>query len=416
MDKEISKKQQMRTRAVAIAKIAVPVVLGLGALLWFVNSVSTKTVRESDIKFSTTGRGDIDVTVNASGRVAPAFEEVINSPIASRIVAVRHRPGDVVEAGTPLLVLDLDAARVATDKQADQLRMKRLELRQQESNDNTALSKLQMEIKVGDMKVRRLEAELRNERYLDSIGSGTTDKVREAEFALQSERLQQEQLRQQYANERDVRRAAADVKRLEIEISEKEAAMAARTLDDAEIRAPRRATVTSIFSKIGSVVNQGQELAVLADLGHYKIDAEAADAYGSKIVPGYRATVRIGATSLEGMVGNVAPVSANGLVSFTVTLDNDSCEQLRPGLRPDVYVSQGLKSEMLRITNGSYYSRPGNYSLFVRTDEGTLERRDVQLGAANMDYVEVVSGLREGEQVVISDMSDFNKQNIISIK
>ncbi len=354
MDKEISKKQQMRTRAVAIAKIAVPVVLGLGALLWFVNSVSTKTVRESDIKFSTTGRGDIDVTVNASGRVAPAFEEVINSPIASRIVAVRHRPGDVVEAGTPLLVLDLDAARVATDKQA--------------------------------------------------------------EFALQSERLQQEQLRQQYANERDVRRAAADVKRLEIEISEKEAAMAARTLGDAEIRAPRRATVTSIFSKIGSVVNQGQELAVLADLGHYKIDAEAADAYGSKIVPGYRATVRIGATSLEGMVGNVAPVSANGLVSFTVTLDNDSCEQLRPGLRPDVYVSQGLKSEVLRIANGSYYSRPGNYSLFVRTDEGTLERRDVQLGAAYMDYVEVVSGLREGEQVVISDMSDFNKQNIISIK
>lgn len=110
----------MRTRAVAIAKIAVPVVLGLGALLWFVNSVSTKTVRESDIKFSTTGRGDIDVTVNASGRVAPAFEEVINSPIASRIVAVRHRPGDVVEAGTPLLVLDLDAARVATDKQGYQ--------------------------------------------------------------------------------------------------------------------------------------------------------------------------------------------------------------------------------------------------------------------------------------------------------
>ena len=79
-------------------------------------------------------------------------------------------------------------------------------------------------------------------------------------------------------------------------------------------------------------------------------------------------------------------------------------------------MSQGLKSEVLRIANGSYYSRPGNYSLFVRTDEGTLERRDVQLGAANMDYVEVVSGLREGEQVVISDMSDFNKQNIISIK
>lgn len=416
MDKEIPKKRLRRERALAIAKVAVPALLGGAALIWLVDTLSTRTVQESDVRFSTIDRGDIDVTVNASGRVAPAFEEVINSPISSHILEVHHRPGDVVEAGTPLLVLDLDAARVAHDKQADQLRMKRLELRQQESNDNTALSKLLMEIKVGDMKVRRLEAELRNEQYLDSIGSGTTDKVREADFALRSERLQQEQRRQQYENEREVRRAAADVKRLEIEISEKEASMAARTLGDAEIRAPRRATVTSIESKIGSNVTQGQELAVLADLGHYKINAEAAESYGSKIVPGYKAAVRFGATTLEGTVGHVAPVSANGLVTFTVTLANDSSEQLRPGLRPDVYVSQGLKSGVLRIANGSFYTKPGSYSLFVRTDGETLQRRDIQLGVANMDYIEVISGLSEGEQVVISDMADFNKQNSVRIK
>ena len=49
----------------------------------------------------------IEVSVSASGKVVPAFEEIINSPINSRIVEVYRKGGDSVEIGTPILKLDL---------------------------------------------------------------------------------------------------------------------------------------------------------------------------------------------------------------------------------------------------------------------------------------------------------------------
>jgi len=417
MDKEISKSEQWRESIRRIAKVAVPTIVVVGALLWFLLAAGSRSVNASSLIFSEAEIGDIDATVSASGRIVPAFEEIINSPVTSRILEVRHRAGDIVEAGTPLLVLDLHAARVAAEKQADQLHMKRLELKQQLANDNTALRALEMQLKVGDMKVHRLEAELNNERYLDSIGSGTTDKVREAEFALCSARLEQEQLRQQLVNEREVRTAAADVRRLEIEIMAKEADLAGRTLGEAEIRAPRRATVTSISDKIGARVSQGQEVAKIADLGHYKVEAEAADSYGSRIVTGNRAIVRFGTNSLEGTVSGVAPTAADGLVAFTVTLDNDSAVGLRSGLRPDVYVNQGVKSDVLRVANGRFYTKPGKYMLYVRSADGkSLTRREVQLGVANMDYVEVISGLSLGETIVVNDMNEYIKHQSLALE
>ncbi len=414
MDKQIPKEQQRRESIRRVLRIAVPGALAAGAVGWLLSTLGASSVSEKTLQFSTADTGDIDVTVSATGRVVPAFEEIITSPITSRIVEVRHRAGDVVEAGTPLLLLDLHAARTEAQKQADMLRMKNLELQQQIAGDNTALGQLEMNIRVGDMKVRRLEAELRNEIYLDSIGSGTTDKVREAQFALRSAELELEQLRRQLEDERTSRRAAVDVKRLEIEIMAKEADMAGRTLGDAEIRAPRRATVTSITDKKGQQVSQGQEVAVIADLGHYRIDAEAAESYARTIKPGNTVTVRIGSMNASGTVSAVSPTAVNGTIGFTVTLDNDSIERLRPGLRPDVYVSQELRPAVTRIANGPYYNRPGKYSLFVR-DGDELHPRAVQLGEANMDYVEVISGLEPGESVVITDMGKFNNKQTIKI-
>lgn len=412
----MTKKEIFRERRRKLLRAAIPAAAVAGIAAAVIAMAGSESVSERAVVFSTVDSGPIDATVSASGCVAPAFEEIINSPISSRVMEVRCRPGDEVEEGTPLLLLDLHAARIESEKHADMLRMKRLELEQQKAGDNTALGELEMKIKVGAMKVRALEAEHANERYLDSIGSGTTDRVREAEFALRSAELELEQMRRRLADERASRTAAASVKQLEIEIMAKEAAMAQRTLVDAEVRAPRRATVTKIIDKIGSQVSQGQELAVIADLDRYKVEAEAADGYREAIRPGSPAYVRAGAARLAGTVAEVAPTSASGMIKFVVALDDDSLGRLRPGLRTDVYVSNGLVDHALRISNGSYYTAPGVYAMFVRTSDGTLEQRQVTLGVASMDYVEVKRGLEAGEEVVVSDMTKFADKKTIKIK
>ena len=74
-----------------------------------------------------------------------------------------------------------------------------------------------------------------------------------------------------------------------------------------------------------------------------------------------------------------------------------------------------FRDSVLRIRNGSYYEEPRVYPLFVR--EGSiLRRRNVRLGLGGYDFVEVLSGLKAGEQVVVDDMQDFASHKEIRIK
>jgi len=416
MDREISPQERRRVlrKQIAIYCGAGIMIIGIIMLCF---SLARDSVALADIKLADVDRGDVDATIPASGVVAPAFEEVINSPITSRVVEVYHRAGDVVEAGTPLLRLDLAAAQTDYDSRLDELAMLRLELEQLRANNRTRLSELKKQIEVSRMKLRRMDAELKNERYLDSIGSGTTDRVREVELSRNSQKLELEQLEEQLANETDVKRADEQLKILQIEIKEKDIAQQGRTLGEAEIRAPRRATVTTIADRLGATVSTGQQVATIADLGHYRVDAQVAESYASEIKAGSRVWLKISRQTLEGLVGTVSPTARSGMLDVRVTILNDSASILRPGIKADVKISNGLRTDVVRVPNTNFYTGPASYQLYVRrpgADE--IELRTVQLGAAGYDYVEVISGLTPGEQIVISDTKRFDNAPNIKLK
>ena len=107
------------------------------------------------------------------------------------------RPGDSLEIGTPLLRLDLNATEVEINKQRDSRQKQILAVEQQRLSNETHLNLIEMQIKVKQMNVSRLAAEVENERRLDSIGSGTGDRVREAELAYRTGCIELEQLKKQ---------------------------------------------------------------------------------------------------------------------------------------------------------------------------------------------------------------------------
>ena len=373
-------------------------------------------VKEKDLVFSTVDQGTIEVSVSASGKVVPAFEEIINSPINTRILEVYKKGGDSVDVGTPILKLDLQSAETEYKKQLDEEQMKRYQLEQLEVNNSTYLSDLEMQVKVSEMKLNRMEVELRNERYLDSLGSGTTDRVHQAELNFKTGKLELEQLRQQLANERKVKAADLKVKQLEYEIFRKSLAETKRTLDDAQVRSPRKAILTYINNQIGAQVTEGSQIAVISDLSHFKVEGEIADTYGDRVAAGGKAIVKIGSEKLEGQVSSVTPLSKNGVISFTVQLVDDSNRRLRSGLKTDVYVMNAVKEDVLRIANASYYVGRGDYELFVMDGSNELVKRKVQLGDSNFEYVEVISGLQPGDRVVVSDMSQYKNKNKLKLK
>ena len=415
MNREIPKQMRDKERKKKFIKygaIGVAAVVCIAVLISFMRS----SVNRKDLVFSEVDNGTIEVSVSASGKVVPAFEEIINSPINTRIVEVYRKGGDSVDVGTPILKLDLQSTETEYKKLLDEEQMKRYQLEQLKVNNNTYLSDLSMQVKISAMKLNRMEVELRNERYLDSLGSGTTDKVRQAELNFNTGKLELEQLRQQYANESKVKEADLKVKELEFNIFSKSLAEMKRTLDDAQIRSPRKAILTYINNQVGAQVAEGSQVAIISDLSHFKVEGEIADTYGDRVAAGGRAIVKIGNEKLEGTVSSVTPLSKNGVISFIVQLNEDNNKRLRSGLKTDVYVMNAVKEGVLRLANASYYVGRGEYELFVQDSKDEIVKRKVQLGDSNFEYVEVVSGLKPGDKVVVSDMSSYKNKNKLKLK
>lgn len=414
MDREISKEVQRKEQRKQFIRIGTAVG-GFIVLIVVVISMLQTSLKRKDLNISTVDKGVIEVSVSASGKVIPAFEEIINSPINSRIVEVYKRGGDSVDVGTPILKLDLQSAETEYNKQLDEEQMKSLQLEQQRVTNHNKLSEMEMNLKVSRMELDRKAVELRNERYLDSLGAGTTDKVRQVELDYNVSILKLKEDEQKYKNEQALTEADLKVKDLELNIFRKSLAETRRTLEDAQIRSPRKAILTYVNNEIGSQIGQGAKVAIVSDLSHFKIEGEIADTYGDRIAAGSKAVIKIGSEKLDGTVSDVTPLSKNGVISFTVQLEEDNHKRLRSGLKTDVYVMNAVKDDVLRIANSSYYVGKGEYELFVVNGNQLLKRK-VQLGDSNFEYVEVVSGLQEGDQVIVSDMNAYKDKNKLKIE
>jgi len=289
--------------------------------------------------------------------------------------------------------------------------MKQLEIEQIKVKNQNIVSEMDMNLKISRLELSRKEVELFNERYLDSLGASTPDKVRQAQLGVNVSRLQLSDYEQKYNNQQALSEADLKIKVLELNIFRKSLAEMRRTLEDAQIRSPRKAILTYINNEIGARVEQGSRVAIVSDLSHFKVAGEIADSYGDRIAAGSRAVVKIGREQLNGVVSDVTPLSRNGLISFTVQLDDSGNSRLRSGLKTDVFVMNAIKEDVLMISNGSYYSGQGEYELFV-VQGNELRRRQVRLGESNYEHVEVVDGLMEGEEVVVSDMQRFSNKKL----
>lgn len=414
MDREIPLKERKKAAMRKVWRIGAAVaaiVLTVAAAIHLAGS----KVDMKNVELSTVDMGDLQVSVTASGSVVPEYQEIIVSPISTRIVETYKKAGDTVEENEPLLRLDLQTAETEYKKGLDDEQMRRLQLQKLKINQNTQLTDMKMKICVAQMALNSKKMQLRNERYLDSIGSGTTDRVRQAELDYNTAHLELEQLNKQYENSIKAADAEYRVQELDLQMFRKSLAEIKRTLDDAKIRSPRRAVLTYINNSIGAQIAQGAQVATVSDLSSFKAECSIADGYSDRMAVGGQVQVRTGGKQLPGTISTINPQAKNSMMEFTVNFNNPSSHLLRSGLKVEVYVMTAMKSNVMRIKSGSYYQGPGKYKLFVKEGD-RLVRRSVELGEANYDYVEVISGLKKGEQVVVSDMEQYDGKNNLKIK
>ncbi|WP_207533249.1 efflux RND transporter periplasmic adaptor subunit [Desertivirga arenae] len=414
MDRAITSNQLNRQKLKTYLVTAIIITIIIFAFTQFKNLVKP-SIKRAALRVSVAERGAMEATIAASGVVLPEYEVLITSPVSSKIEKVLHSVGETVLAYEPILQLSKESSLIAFEKLNEEQQVNRNKINQLELSLQKSLNELETQCSIKEVRIKSLETAVAHEQSLLSIGGGTEESLKQAQLNLKVARLELRQLINQMANQKAIMKA--DLKSLgyEINIRDKDIRELQSKIRQTAINSPRKGVITWINDKVGAEVNQGAELVRIADLGSYKVEASISDNYGSEVRPGKDVIVRLGNTNLRGSIINVQPAIENGTIKFSIGLKKKDAKQLRPNLKGDVFVITSFKNNAIRVQNGPAFSGSQEQIVFI-LQGSTASARRVKMGESNSEYVEILSGIKEGERVITSDMQEFMHLNAIQIK
>ena len=150
----------------------------------------------------------------------------------------------------------------------------------------------------------------------------------------------------------------------------------------------------------------GDVIARIADLRTFRVDATASDIHAGTVAAGLPVNVVVNDSTLGGTISEVRPSVDNGVVRFTVALQEPSHRALRPNMRVVVQVVTGRKARTLTVRQGPFVSGGERGEAFVIRGDRAVKAA-VAFGLRGGDDVEIVTGLLDGEEVIVSDMRDY---------
>jgi len=414
MDKVIEEEVTARKKKSAIIIATVIIVVLAGAVLLLRASLKS-TISKANITTAVVEKGSVENTLNATGEVLPEFEEILTSPINASIKKVLMDAGNKVKEGQSILTLDKSATQTEFERLNFQLQSKRNEISKLKLDLSKSFFDIRSNNDIKQLRISNLVDAVENAKRLFKAGGGTREGIEQAELNLKVAQLEKKQLENEIKSKQQT---------MQIEIKEAEIALAIqqndlhelqRKLNLANIIATRGGVVTWINKNIGATVREGESLARIADLGSFKVNGSISDNYMDQLRNGMPVIIRINEQQMKGHVANVYPSVQNSIVTFDVQLDERNNKLLRPNMKVDVFLVTDLHNSVMRVANGPAFKGADVQDIFV-INGGKAEKRRVHIGLTNFDFVEIKDGIKPGDAVITSDMSEFKNSTELTIK
>jgi HlyD family secretion protein len=414
MDKEITLEvtsaKRKKTALVIIISIAV-LVFAVMLLRGYIKS----TINQSEITTAKVEIGNIENTINATGEVLPEFEEIITSPINAYIKSALMDAGNKIKAGQSILTLDKSATQTDFEKQKFQLETKHTEISKLKLDLNKSFYDIQSNNDIKQLHISNLADAVENAKRLYKAGGGTRENIEQAELNLKVAQLEKKQLENEIKSKQQTMQLEIREAEIAADIQQNDLKELQRKLDLANVVATRAGVITYVNKNIGANIHEGETLARIADLGSFRIQGSISDNSADQLHSGLPVIVRINDAQLRGHVSNVSPSVQNSIISFDVQLDDRAIKLLRPNMKVDVFLVTATHSKIMRVANGPAFKGPSVQDIFV-LNNGKAERRTVHIGLTNFDYVEIRDGVKPGDVVITSDMSEYKNSKEVTVK
>jgi HlyD family secretion protein len=413
MDTDISPHLiRRRKRNTVLAVAALLATISLAA--WGINRAVGPSVDAGSINLATVRVGNIANSINASGIVIPVHEELVSSPIQTRVAKVHAKLGQQVQANELLLELDNRTILLASDSLKEQLAQQEnrilaltLELDQKRKQLASAIELLQLDLEAARVKLGRYQT-------LRKAGGVSAEDLLTAELNVKRAEIQLRQHHEQQEDNKRVTSSNIEGARLQKSILQKQLQEQQQLLAQTQVRAPFSGMLTWLLADEGASVSTGQLVAKVSELNNYKVEASLSDFHARSLSAGQQVLVEQGNIKLQGEVQTVLPEIQNGTVKLLVTLREPHHTMLRNKLRVEVNVITEQKQNTLLADAGPAFNGRGPQDIFVVRD-GQARKTTINIGASDGKSVEILSGARAGDQLIISDTSRYKDRDSVRV-
>lgn len=393
-------------------------IIGVGvvlALAFIITRSLSPSIERMKVRTAQSEIGEVESVLTASGTVVPEFEQVITSPIETRVLKVLKRPGDTILAQEPILILDSGTALALFEKHQDQVSLKVNAIEQSKAELAGSVTKLKAQVKVKELEVETNRLKFEQSKQLFSKGIISKNDLDQAELAFERSKAELESLVIDKQNAELSTHLKIDGLNLELRMLQKDKQEAEKELDRATPKPDRNGVLTWTLATEGATVHKGDMVAKVADLSTYRVDAMISDVHAGRLSVGQSARVKIGDTLLEGTLTSILPTIENGIIKLLVQLEDKVNRALRPNLRVEVFIVMGRERETLRVQKPQFVDVEGKTHVFIVRDNLAI-RTPVSVGLIGFDFVEIKSGLSKGDEVILSDMSEYKHLREVRLK
>jgi HlyD family secretion protein len=406
--------RSLRRRRIAIAATSAAAVLALGG--WVASGwlSGARSFDASRLRIAEVTRGDLVRDLSAEGRVIAANSPTLYA-IAAGTVALQIVAGDKVAKGQPLAVIDSPELRSRLVQEESTLAS--LEAEASRAVLDAQIARANAQRALDQATVDRTAAMRDLERYQRAYDGGAVpqndlaraqDLMKKADIGLSAAR--KDFSLQSSGAGLDARNKQLQAQRQRAVVEE-----ARRQVDALTLRAPFDGQVGQVQVPQGTQVATNGPVLSVVDLSRFEVEIKVPESFARDLGIGMPAQISANNTRYAGEIAAVSPEVVNGEVTARVRFaEGKQPPGLRQNQRLSVRIVMDTRRDVLMVERGPFLEQDGGNLAWV-VDGSSATRRSIRTGASSLSSVEIVSGLKVGDRIVVSGTDQFGSAERVRI-
>lgn len=387
-------------------------------ILIFNKSSASYLANKDSLLIDTVQRGELNISVRGTGVLVPKDIRWIATTASGRVERILKKAGAKVKKGD--LLLELSNPQLQQELTEAQWQLQALTAQTQADKISLESDLLDQEIAVINEKLNHERALLTlnaQEKLLDQ-GIDVISKIAYEEVKIDV--LQFKQLWQLEQKRLDKRQQNLNAQNLageaRLNSMRKRLERIQQQVESLQVKATMDSIVQEMPMELGQQVNGGTNLAMLARSDHFIAELRIPEKQIKDVMIGQKVTLDTRSSKIQGIVQRIDPAVVNNSVQIDVELLGVLPKEVRPELTVDGVIEIAIIADTLFVKRPMYANSFSQANIYLIDSEGSYaNKHQVKFGHMSSQYIQIEQGLAEGENIIISDSSSWEKHQQIRI-